>query len=78
MTSRTGLQSQFLERSTFFLKVFERIFFEHAVRLKEAVYLDSGESEHFAELWFGDASSPEFFQRERFEGAAGPLSQPRC
>jgi hypothetical protein len=42
----------------------------NAVGFQEAVYLDSGEPEHFAELWFGDASSPEFFQREGFERAA--------
>jgi hypothetical protein len=30
---------------------------EDAVGFPEAVYLDPGESEHFAELWFGDASS---------------------
>jgi hypothetical protein len=32
--------------------------------------------EDFAELWFGDASSPEFFQRERFEGAARQVPCP--
>ena len=44
--------------------------------IQEAVYLDTGESEHFAELRFCDASSPEFFQRERFEGAARQIPCP--
>ena len=43
---------------------------------QEAVYLDSGEPEHFAELWFGDASSPEFFQGKCFEGAARQVPCP--
>jgi hypothetical protein len=36
-----GLQSQFFQRSTLFLKIFENVFFKHAVRLKEAIHLDT-------------------------------------
>ena len=75
ITSRTGLQTQFSQRSTLFLKIFEGVFLEHAVRLKEAIHLDTGQAEHLAELRFGDASSPEFFQGEGFQGAARQVTR---
>ncbi len=48
ITSRTVLQSQFFKSSTFFLKVFERVFLEDPVGLQKAVHLNAGETEHIA------------------------------
>jgi len=75
MTRRTGLQPQTLQRGAFPLEIRHRVIVEDAVGFQEAVYLDSREPEHFAELWFGDASSPEFLQREGFEGAARQVTR---
>jgi hypothetical protein len=75
ITRRTELQAQTLQRGAFPFKIRHGVIVENAVGFQEAVYLDSCEPEHFAELWFGYASSPELFQCEGLEGAARQVTR---
>jgi hypothetical protein len=54
----------------FLFEIFKRVVLIDAMRLEEAVQLDPCQTEHLAQLGFGDAPSADLFKGETFQSAA--------
>ncbi len=69
MTNRKGLESKLFQSPSFFPEVLKGIFLIDSVPLQEAIQRNTAQAEHLAQVKFADASGPEFFEDERFQGA---------